>query len=115
MEKMLGNLKILENGVIFFDDKNELSFNIENLFLKFKLNNNTPPKEPRLEVEEISSKEAVLKLYDITTTRFGVFKPTKILTKDKKAYFLAFNVQKLITNSQESDGYQLTYCWYVEE
>lgn len=116
MEKTLGNLKILENGIIFFDDKNELTFKIENSFLKFKIQNNNNFENPKLEVKENpSNNEATIILYNVGGVRFGVFKPTKIFTTNKKTYFLAFNVQLLTTNISENNGYQLTYCWYVEE
>lgn len=110
MKINLNNLKVLHSGIIFCEKEDQLKFDLEEMLLKVKFTN-SPDEKASLDFKvEENKNEAELKIYNIDSNKYGIFKPIELGTLKGKKLYLAFSAQKMIT-----DNYQLTYCWYVEE
>lgn len=116
MNITVGNLKVLTSGILFFEKDKEIIFDLDKMILYLMIKDNAEKKTSiDFEVDEKDKNKGRIYLYNVDAYKSGIFKPLELgMLDDKKIYF-AFSIQKMETNVPEHDGYQLVYCWYVEE
>lgn len=111
MEIRVDNLRIIDKGIIFLEEAKTVKFNFNELKLEVTVLNDENKKNiMEFELEPVPK----LIFYNVTEQKTGVFKPEQIATIDDKKIFLAISIERIIT-IKNGTGYELIYCWYMEE
>lgn len=116
MNIQLGNLKVLNSGIIFCEKNQEITFNLEEMILKLAIKDNEEKRTyMSFKIDESNDSTALITFYNVDKAKTGIFQPTELGTLNGKKIFLAFTVQEIIATDIKKSGLQLTYCWYIKE
>ena len=116
MEIKLGDLKVLNSGIIFCEKNQEITFNLEEMILKLVIKDNEEKRTfMSFKIDENSNSTALITFYNIDEAKAGIFRPTELGDLNGKKIFLAFTVQELVAIDIKKSGLQLAYCWYIKE
>ena len=116
MEIKLGDLKVLNSGIIFCEKNQEITFKLEGMILKLIIKDNEEKRTyMSFKIDETDSSMARITFYNIDEAKAGLFQPTELGDLNGKKIFLAFAVQEIVATDFKKSGLQLTYCWYIKE